>query len=793
MTAIYPIQSNFNKGEISPLLGSRYDIDFWRQSLFLCRNFHILSQGGIRRRSGSRFIAEVRSSGSRARLLPFRFSEDQAYVLVLNNGFIRFCALRGVLGAPYEIAHPYATTELARVSYTQFNDVAFSAHRNRSPRKLTRIADTNWTLTEAEFKDGPYLEEPETTVSLRPAATGEATYASSTQNTSAVGGFQEYDFGPGVFKTVDAYWITGTTAEQTGDSPTGWTFEGWDGSAWVLIDTVEGEAGWARGARHYYTVNNGTAFNKYRFNWTGPQNPSASLLRWGEIKMHQKAEEQTPFNLTASGTSGINNGAGFQATDVGRSIRLLGAANKWQWAKIISRVSATVVTVQLYGHALPTLSPLANWRLGAFSTASGWPAAVALYDERLMWARTDTEPVTVFGSKQGDFTFYGVSDPLVATDGLKITLLSSNMNEILWLADDEEIVTGSAGQIRSVGPADITQSFSATNITQRKGPTSGAAFLQPLSIGGVTLYAGQGGTKIRELVLSEQNRYVAPDLTVLAEHLFKAGIKDWAFAEKPDPTIWAVINDGSLVSITYDREQRVVGFARHDLGGSVENVAVIPGTQPGYDDVYMVVLRTINGQQKRYIEVLERPFDGDIDSVEDAFFVDCGLSYSGSPITTLTGLGHLEGETVLVLADGGKEEGHVVTGGQITLREAASKIHIGLPFTSRAISLPISGPGQDGTLFGRRKNVIAAFVDVMESGALKVGAYMGENEPTRLYEQIMKRGDSLFGTPVELQSGFKRCDIEGSWTEGNGQVVMETSEPLPCLIRSLAFQLENEP
>src|SRR5690606_30934774 len=205
-------------------------------------------------------------------------------------------------------------------------------------------------------------------------------------------------------------------------------------------------------------------FSKYRFEWKGPQSDSASRLRWGDIKLHRLATTQTPTTLTASSTAGINRGAGFQPSDVGRSIRIMGPSAKWMWAKITGYVSATQVLVQLYGHVLLNVSPIASWRMGSFSQSSGWPGCVRLFNERLMWGRTNSQPVTVFGSKQGNFEDYGLSEPRVETDGLAITLLSSNQNEILWMSDDEDLVTGSAGQIRTVGPSDINQSFSATNI-----------------------------------------------------------------------------------------------------------------------------------------------------------------------------------------------------------------------------------------------------------------------------------------------------------------------------------------
>src|SRR5690606_31785005 len=174
-------------GEISPLLASRVDVDMWRTSLAYCRNFQILSHGGIRRRSGSRFIAELRDSSSLARLFPFRFSEEQSYVLAFNDGYIRFLAQRGVVGSPYEISHPYGDSDLKRISYAQFNDVAYLAHKDYAPNRLSRYADTNWTLAAATFKDGPYLSLVDGVAPLTPAAT---------KNVTAIAGSTSADASP---------------------------------------------------------------------------------------------------------------------------------------------------------------------------------------------------------------------------------------------------------------------------------------------------------------------------------------------------------------------------------------------------------------------------------------------------------------------------------------------------------------------------------------------------------------------------------------------------------------------
>ena len=824
MSAYYPLQATFNNGELSPLLGRRDDIDFWRKTLGTCLNFEVMPYGGLRRRSGTRFIAEVADSSQYTRLLPFIFSTTQSYVLALNGaGTVRFHALRGTVlsgASPYSIAHGYAVGDLPNLSYSQTNDVMDLAHKTYAPKKLTRLSETSWTLADSVLKDGPWLPEDSNGTTLKPASYGAATPV-MTSNTAPSGtvadsgasaaaytvfdfvhndvtlanvpGWVSYTFPSGT-KVVDGYYLRCTpTISVTERMCTAWTFDGYDGASWITLDRRRGESAWQAGETRFFDFVNQTGYSAYRLAWES-NDTTALEIRISEIGMHERGEDQTPFNLTASSVAGINGGSGFVAGDVGRPIRLFGGDGRWRWARIAAVTSTTVVTIRLYGHALPTLDPISRWQLGAFSATSGYPGAVSLYNERLTYGRTNAEPLSIYGSKQGLFDDFGISDPLLDTDGLKVTMQSSGMNEILWITDDTDIITGSSGQIRSVGPADITNYFSATNIAQRKGPTTGASALRPLSIGGVTLYVGRGATKIRELILGDGGRYVAPELTILGEHVFRSPIIDWTFKENPEPQIIAALTDGTLGVVTYDRDQKIVGVARHDVGGIVESLATIPSETAGLDDVYLVVRRTINGGTKRYIEVLDHAFDYDTSkTVDDAVFSDCSLTYSGSATATITGLAHLEAKPVTVLADGNVVPGLTVSGGSITLPYTASKVHVGLPFTSRAITHPVSGPLQDGSLFGRRVNVTGFKVDVYKSGSVKCGAYIEGQTWPGLTEALHQEGGLMFGNKVELRSGTFDCDIEGSWAEGNGQMVFETSEPLPLLVRAVIPTVESEP
>jgi hypothetical protein len=823
VSATYPIQASFNRGEASPLLWSRIDADFWKMALEQCENFYVLLHGGLRRRSGTRFVAAVHDSATISRLFPFLFSNAQAYVLEVSGaGVVRFMAERGVLesgGNPYTIAHDWAAADVDALTYTQFNDIAYFAHADYAPQKLSRLADTNWTLANAEFNDGPYLPENTTAVTLTPAETGAVTpdmtgltapsgtvtstgsaadaweafdrNPTTAANITGTSGFIAYDFPSTNTKVADAYWIACDESGPT-EMPTNWVFEGFDGSTWIVLDTQINQIGWTAGERRFFEFPNEIAYQSYRLTWTSVDGGTNS--RVGELAIHEKGDTQTAFNLTASFATGINDGQGFLLSDIGRSIRLMGSDGRWRWARVEGWTSSTVVTIRLFDHALPDTSPISRWALGAFSEASGFPALVALYDQRLTWGRTNDQPVTVWGSKSADLDDYGFSVPVVATDAFNITLLSSDMNELNWLAGDEDLITGSKKQIRSIGPDDITTGFSALNVKQRKGPNSGAAPIQPISIGGTVLYVAAGERKVRELIMGDQNRYVAPEVSLLGEHAFSTGIKAWAFSENPDPTIYIVTEGGELVAMLYDREQRAVGFARYTFGeGAVESVAIIPSTTDGYDDVYLVIKRAINGSEVRYIEVLERSYDYANDEVDDAFFVDCGLSYDGAAVNQLSGLDHLEGETLVALADGGVIENLLVIGGVVNLPYAASKIHIGLAYESRARTLRFAGPGQDGVLFGRRVNHVGVFADLLATGSLQVGAYGGGDTAFAGFEVNTHLGNAMAGQAVELVDGAWRCEIEGSWAQGNGQIEMSTSKPLPALIRSIIMQAEHEP
>jgi hypothetical protein len=275
----------------------------------------------------------------------------------------------------------------------------------------------------------------------------------------------------------------------------------------------------------------------------------------------------------------------------------------------------------------------------------------------------------------------------------------------------------------------------------------------------------------------QSNGYVTGDLSLRAPHLFDGyQIVDMAYAKAPYPIVWAVSSSGKLLGVTYIPEQQIGAWHQHDTDGTFESCTVVAEGQE--DRLYLVVNRTINGSTKRYIECLHtRVFANQ----QDAFFVDCGLTYSGSPATTISGLSHLEGKTVSILGDGAVMPQQPVSGGQITLPQAVSVAQIGLPITADAQTLPVAvdipGFGQ-----GRPKNVDAVWLRVYRSGGIKAGP-----DADNLTE-VKQRTNEPYGSPPALKTDELKLVVSPSW--GNsGQIWIQQADPLPLTIASMSLEI----
>ncbi|MER9407364.1 hypothetical protein NKI36_25360 [Mesorhizobium caraganae] len=627
MTALYPIQDVFTRGEISPRLHARASLDFYRAALAKCENFVTLPHGGIRKRGGSYFVGEVKSSAKKTRAIPFIFSSEQAYCLEFGDLYIRVYAYGARVGT-VEVASPYLEADLFDLAYVQSADQMWITHKNYPPKVLTRTAHTTWTLTDFEFLDGPYDDINTTSTTLTPADTGHLT-PDMTSNTTPSGtasdggssasawaifdrdktqnilissggdGYVRFRNAGGAQRVVDAYWVTAANqATRAFDYATAWEIQGSnDGTNWVTLDTRTGEAGWGNGETRFYEFTNANAYEYHQFVFSGGGGDDASNTYLAEIAFHIAASNQTPFDLTASSAVGTNGGAGFQPTDVGRAVRLLGADGLWRWAKITSRTSTTVVKIILYGHALPNTNPVTRWRLGTFVPGK-YVEAGSLYEERLAFSRR----FSVYASATGDFDNFALGEK--DDDALEfIQAGGGQANDIVWIADsDGALLIGTSGGIRALSGSGIDEALTPSSFKNRRSRTFGCARIRPVDAGQSFLYVTRSRKSIAELTQTSTSKFTSDDIGQISEHIPKQGVVELAFQTDPDPMLWFPLENGELGGYTHQPSQEVRGMHRHRFGGSfagsewsiVESAVVTPG-QNGVDDIWLIVKRTIGG------------------------------------------------------------------------------------------------------------------------------------------------------------------------------------------------------
>jgi hypothetical protein len=419
-----------------------------------------------------------------------------------------------------------------------------------------------------------------------------------------------------------------------------------------------------------------------------------------------------------------------------------------------------------------------------FNSPGNYPSVCTFIEQRLGFAATLNDPQAVWLSQSANYENFGYSSPAKASDAVTFRVKSRQINQIrsmiatkglMLLSSSAEWVVTGGSQSDAIAPSAIK----IDNQGYR-----GCAKVQPVVVGNVVLFAQRLGGVIRDFSYDfSQDTYVGKDLTILARHLFEnKTIVAMGFAQAPDSIVWVVLDDGSLVSLTYMKEQDVWAWTRHQSAANAffEDVSII---SEGTEDVpYFIVRRTINGQVKRYIERLHTRVFADI---SDAFFVDCGLTYDGAPVSHLSGLDHLEGQELVALADGNVIRNLTVDAGAITMPVAASKIQIGLPITSSLQSLDIDLGNVNGlgTIQGRKKSVANVVLRVQDTRGIFIGAYDGDRESMFLVE-YKQRATEAWGAAIQPYSGDIEMTPMWDWNV-DGNMWIKQFDPLPMTILAL--------
>lgn len=412
-----------------------------------------------------------------------------------------------------------------------------------------------------------------------------------------------------------------------------------------------------------------------------------------------------------------------------------------------------------------------------------YPSVVTFFEQRLVFAASNNNPQTLWFSQSADYLNFhtGTAD----NNALIYTIASNKVNAIRYLSATRILNIGTSGGeyvLTTTNGGPVTPSQTVI----RKYSNYGCIDSEVVQVADVTLFAQRGARKVREFrYIGEVDvaGYAAPDITILAEHLTEGGIQEFAYQQEPESIIWARRADGTLLGLTYRREEEVVAWHKHIIGGSfnggnavVDSIITLP-TDSGEDELYMIVKRTINGVTKRYVEVMKAfDFGGDTTA---AFFVDSGLVYAGSATTTLSGLYHLEGETMSVLANGATHADKVVSGGGIGLDFSATSGAVGFGFTSEMQTLRLEGGSSDGTSQGKPKRIHDITVRFHETVGAEVGTDSGNADRIFFRDSSMNMDEA-----VPLFTGDKEIEFAGGFTDGD-RIYVRQSQPLPMTVLAL--------
>ncbi len=711
MPKIDNIQTNFTAGELSPKVRGRVDISRYQNGAESLENMVVDIYGGAARAPGTAYVAPTAHADKASRLIPFTFSRSAAYALEFGNQLMRvFKAGSGqvlVGGVPYQITTPYTDAQVQELRFAQVADSIFIAHPAHPIQTVRRLADDSWVINPAPFSVLPFAETGHTLpgVSLTLSLTTVGPGRSATASGSVA--FMQADIGRRIT------YLTGVAIVTHYVSPTLITVEITSPFPGLVLPAGQ---------------------------WVLEDSPQATLTP------SVKGTVGQPITLTL-------NVDGWRAvTDVGRFVKInrglvqITALNNPQ-------VALGVVKADMDSNV--AAQPGA-WVLqaAAWGGINGYPTAVTFHEQRLVAGGTVKYPNGIWGSRTGLYLDFTSGDQ--DTDAY-FYALDGEGNNVEHLASVRALMALTlGGEWTMVGG--VEKPLTPTNVRAKDSSVYGTATARPIRVGDELLFVQRSGRKVRAMGYSlERDSYAAPNLTTLAEHITASGVKEMSFQQEPASLVWAVLNNGRLVSLTIDRDEGVTAWCPHTTDGIYESVCCVPAGEP--DEVWAIVRRQVNGQTVRYVEKM-RP----------DYYVHCGIEgHDPAGSQVWGGLNHLEGKTVQVRADGTKQPDMVVASGQITLPRPAKDVQIGLKVIPRVKLLRPEVSGPTGTAQASQMRTHKVSVLFLNT----IGASInGQQRATRSF------GPGILDKPPAPLSGWDGVGSLG-WDTGESPIEITQEDPMP--------------
>ena len=824
-----PIYSSFTAGELTPLLAGQTNLDQYYRGGKQAKNLLITQYGPILSRTGTEYVAEVKTSAKATRIIQCRSSSLGDYIIEMGNAYMRFFDSDGfIIGS--EIVSPFLEAQLFDVQYDEQGETMTLTHENHKPQLLTRTGAGTWTIGDYAFVGNPYqLDNTSSQLMYIENSLNTPTGNVVNQSLTIEAPFDVVYSGQMIKIGVP----TGSPEKQGFVQVAGLNDHRFTSTTGVslTLSATTGSVTVTAGAAHFEASMVGETIVAY----DGNHNPSTVLGRLTIDSYVDTTHVTGTVTITFSTTSYIAE----------------------RWAVSSPKVfSALVKSVLSTGVGTTTT----EWADAQWSDSRGWPSRCAYVDRHLYLARTSTKKTGYWRSKP---FIYDDFEPGTGLDDDGISEELPESNDINWLFGGRRLVIGT-----DVGDFSVSgtggSSPTAGDLDAKRQTNWGSEPIVPERVGSFGYYVQEKGRKLRELTYSfQEDAYKAPDMTVVSEHITKSGIKDTSYQRNPYSILYCVLNNGKIAAMTREADQEALGWTPLDTDGLFESVATIRHPTEDYDITYVIVNRTINGATKRYIERFEDPQIPDRQDMN--FYLDCGLRYNayndvtggaltlsgttgtvtatagsavfasgdvgrriraidadgnllgeleitvftnstnvdgtvtqtfsttsyaqalwGLSVTSISGLTHLEAESVKILADGAPVTDKTVSSGAITLDASAFVVAVGLGYTSRWENMAIESGSATGTSQGKLKRIYQCGFKFFKSLGMKVGSDSNHLKDLPLDTTTVNGVEQVFTglvPPVPLDFTF----------ENEGHVVIEQSKPLPmCIVAVLPLLETND-
>ncbi len=660
---------------------------------------------------------------------------------------------------------PWGEDDLDAIRYEQSGDVIFVANGVHQTYRIERRGYTrSWSFVKYKFRNGPWRGKT-ANVSLTPSArlgNGTLTASAPFFSPSHVGALFKLTHTQSVVNVSlagnDVYTDTmrvsginqGTTRNVT------FAISGtWSGSYSEQVSYDDGES-WTNYASA--ATNGGTTRNY------GADNVSI-LVRYGI-----QAGDYTSGTMVVTASTPGGGGTGI--------------------VRITGYTSSTSVTYEVV-ERLHYTGATEDWEEGKFSDYRGWPDSVALFEGRLWWGSNDQ----VAGSYSDDFTNFDVDEEGDAAPIIR-SIATGPVNKVQWMLGLARLIIGTSGAESVARSSSFDEPMSPTNFSIKDASTYGSADIQAVKIDREGYFVQRSKKRAYVLAYSvEANDYVSQEISRYNPTVLNAGVKRVAVQRIPDTRIWNVMDDGSVVCLTYEKSEDVIAWSTFETDGEVEDIVVLPNTEG--DDVYFIVNRTIDGSTKRYRERLT--YDTDALGGVNNYVSDCFKEQTVTASATVTGLSHLEDKDVVVWAAGEplldddlNPATFTVASGQITLPEAVTgNVIVGLPYEGRWKSTKLAYAAQTGTAMSQRKNItqVAPILYSTHNKAVLFGQNFTDNmDPVNQVFEMEDLGAAMLDTDRDYD--YDAFTLPGEWSP-DARVCMKFRSPLPATVLGLGLSIES--